>query len=459
MAFTCKYEALDAATRDYLQAVRRRKGQRTPGVFAGEGDPLPWLGLVAGPFVGMSLLLYSFSSGKDAWATALIQTAGVLIGGWPVWFAVRRWSSGGSTWYGGRYQYFDPLHVYEVRGETVRVSGLQAVRGVSAVGPAVRFDLGERALTVPVRSAKKSAEVEEYYAAMAELEGRPDGNWAHVDPAELGAAAKYFADTHEVPREVSDTGLEVAEVPAAPAPSGRAGWGFGGLLLILVAAVGLFAAFSAVNVPLGDGMAFTKAKAGGAPGLRGYLLDPRNTAHREEAKQLLAKAYDLPVDRLKALDKATKPEVRDGLVKLLDVLRSSDSPVVSIRVVEDAAAGGMDTTTQLRADLADGLARSIGPELIAFVAPPDDKPAHLTVRYKLPPAKEDDDGVPPVAAVTVEVRPTLDAPPAAGSWLMPLRVNPGMVGVQRLDLLKQELSKELVGEWRPTPANLGAGDF
>ena len=91
MAFTAKFEALDAATREYLQAVRKRKGNRTPGVFAADGDALPWLGLVLGPFVGMLMFIASFGGGKDAWATAMLQTAGVLIGGWPIWFAVRRW--------------------------------------------------------------------------------------------------------------------------------------------------------------------------------------------------------------------------------------------------------------------------------------------------------------------------------------------------------------------------------
>ena len=454
MAFTCKFETLDPDTRGYLQAVRTRQGRHTAGVFAAGGaEVLPWIGLVVGPFVGLLMVLGSFGGNKSPAATAMLQTAGVLVGGWPVWYAVRRWASGGSRWYGGRFQFFDPLHVYQVDGETVTVNGLQAVRGVEARGAAVQFDLGERGLRVPVGSAKKAAEVEEYYAAMAELEGRPDGRWANAGPAELGAAARYFADTEEEPREVSDTGLEVAEVPDAPAVAARAGWGVGGLLLITLAGAGLFAAFWAVNVPLGDEIAFGRAKEGGAPGLRAYLLDPRNTSHRDEARQLLAKAYDLPVAHLKGLDPGEQPALRDALVKLLDALRTSDSPVVSIRVTSETP--GDDMATSLRSELADGLARSIGPELIAFVGPPDDKPAHLTVKYTLPQAKPDGDenqGIPEVVALTVEVRATLDGEPAAASWRVPLKINPGVEGVQRLDLLKQELCRELVGEWRPAPA-------
>lgn len=460
MTFTAPFEALDADTRDYLQAVRRRRGRGTPGVYAAAGDPLPWFALVLGPTFGLVLFALSFNSSKDAWATALLQTAAVLIGGWPVWFAARRWASGTSRWYGGRYTYFDPLTVYQVNGETVTVTSLAAVRGVEAGtrpgGGAVRFDLGDAARVVSVRTVAQAQRVEDYYAAMAELEGRPDGKWANADPAVLGAASRHFADTQEEPREVSDTGLELADVPRSPAVTARSGWGCGGLLLVLVAGAGLFAAFWAVNVPLGDDIAFNEAKQAGAPGLRGYLLDPRNSRHRDEARQLLAKAYDPPIARLKGLPAGVNPELRAGLIALLDALRASDSPVVSIRVTQEAGPGEPDTATQLRSELADGLARSIGPELIAFIAPPDDKPAHLGVKYKFLPPK--DDGL-PVAAVTLEVRTALDKPPTTGSWEVPLRVNPGLAGVQRADLLKQELSRELVGEWRPAPPRLGAGDF
>ncbi len=461
MAFTCKFETLDPATRGYLQAVRTRKGRHTPGVFAAGGaEVLPWVGVIVGPFVGLLMVLGSFGGDKSPAATAMLQTAGVLVGGWPVWYAVRRWASGGSRWYGGRFRYFDPLHVYQVDGEAVSVHSLQAVQGVEAGGAAVRFDFGEGGLRMPVGSARKAAEVADYYAAMAELESRPDGRWANAPAAELGAAAKYFAESEEEPREVSDTGLEVAEVPDAPAATARAGWGLGGLLLILLAGAGLFAAFWAVNVPLGDEMAFSRAKEGGAPGLRAYLLDPRNTSHRDEARQLLAKAYDLPVAHLKGLDPGEQPALRDGLVKLLDALRTSDSPVVSIRVTSETP--NDDMATSLRTELADGLARSIGAELIAFVGPPDDKPAHLTVTYKLPqakPADDDNKDMPEVVALTVEVRPTLDGEPTTASWRLQLRINPGLEGVQRLDLLKQELCRELVGEWRPAPPAAGGGGF
>ena len=213
-------------------------------------------------------------------------------------------------------------------------------------------------------------------------------------------------------------------------------------------------------MPLGDELAFTQAKQGGAPGLRGYLLDPRNKSNRAEAEQMLARTYDAPVNKLKSLDPGQQPVLREGVIKLLDVLRTSTSPVVSISVTEDGAPPGADTSTQLRSELADGLARSIGPELIAFITPPDDKPAHLTVKYKLPPLRANPiEDVPEVVFLSVEIRPTLDAAPSAATWRQVLKVNPGLIGVQRMDMLKQELSKELVGEWKPMPINLGSGDF
>jgi hypothetical protein len=461
MSFACQFDQLDPDTRDYLHAVRRRQGKGTPGVFVADPDPLPWLAVVVGAVVGSVLFVLSFDSTKGPAPTAALQTAAVLLGGWPIWFAVRRFASGTSRWYGGRFKYFDPTHVYDVRGERVVVTDLADVQAVTAGGGAVRFDLGGRPVTVPVASVAAAGQVEDYYAAMAELEGRPDGKWVAAPPAVLGAAAKYHAENGQEPAQPSDTGLEVESLPT-PTVAGRGGFGCGGLILLIVAAAGLFAAFYAVNIPLGDRLAFDRAKQGGAPALRAYLLDPAHSARADEARQLLAKAYDGPVARLKAAP-TTKPELRDAVVKLLEELRGSLSPLVSIRVADKSPGADPTAVTGLRSELADGIARSVGPELIAFVSPPDDKPAHLTVRYKITtskPADEDDDRpANESAAVTVEVRPKLDQPPVTASWTAPLRVNPGLAGVQRLDLLKQELARELVGEWRPAPAGAGGGGF
>lgn len=141
------------------------------------------------------------------------------------------------------------------------------------------------------------------------------------------------------------------------------------------------------------------------------------------------------------------------MVKLLDSLRTAETAVVSIQVKQktgDAASASSDAASRLRTDLADGLARSIGPELIAFVAPPDDKPAHLNVTYEILPGKPGQAGAD--VNLSVEVRADVDQPPvSATTWAVNLPLNAGMAAVQTMDLLKIELSRELVGEWKPAP--------
>ena len=61
-----------------------------------------------------------------------------------------------------------------------------------------------------------------------------------------------------------------------------------------------------VNAPVNDEFAFDRAEGDRAPGLRGYLLDDRNTRHRDEG-ELLAKCYrpaGLPAPKLAAGEEA-----------------------------------------------------------------------------------------------------------------------------------------------------------
>jgi hypothetical protein len=466
MPLTCHFEELDQPTRDYLHDVRVRKGNGTPGVYIPGKNPWPLVALCFGPLVGLILFFAPVGSGKPAWAIACLQTAGLLVGGWSVLYAVRRWLPGRSTSYGGFFHYFDPLHVYVVAGENVTVHSLKTVRGVRAFGNwanggGVDFDLGDdRRFAVRLKPASAGRAVEGYYAAMAELEGDQNAQWATADPAVLGAAAKYMVDEEAPPRDAAQLGLEVDSLPADPGRDRRAGWGLLPLAVLFAAGFGVFLLGLMVNAPVNDEFAFDRAKATGAPGLRGYLLDDRNTRHREEAKQLLAKCYDRPILQLQNLPAGKKPEARAGVVKLLESLRTAETAVVSIQVKQKtgATASTSDSATRLRSELADGLARSIGPELIAFAAPPENKPAHLSLTYEMPDGEFGPPGT--EVNVTMEVRTDIEQPPVStAAWTIALPLNPGNVTQQTADLLRIELSRELVGEWKPAPVMNTNGDW
>lgn len=457
MALTCKFEELDDETREYLLEVRARKGRGTPGVYVPVTDVRPLIAVVAGPLAGLLIFFLALRSSKDAWAVALLQTAGLLIGGWCVAYALRRWFAAGSDSYGGYFAYFDPLHAYQVKGETVTVTRLRQLRAVEADGPRVWFDLSDVEASAPVGSADKARLVEDYYAAMEQLEKQEDGPWRTAPVAELGAAALMTAEDGKPPRKVEHLDLDLEKVPEGPSRGNRAGLGLLGLFLIPVAAVGLFLILTMINRPLGDDLAFDQAKADGAPGLRGYLLDDRNTRNRDEARRLLAQQYDAPIAKLNGPPAPKNPELRRGMVKLLEMLKTSETPAVAIAVSEDGTdAAATFRATEMRRELADGLARGIGAHLIAFAEPPKDQPAHVTIRYRFTP-----DGVGNTAAtVDVEVRTDLEKPPVAkGSWeAIPAGSN--IPPATAVSVLKAAICTELVGSYVPAPpADFGGGDF
>lgn len=464
MPLVCKFEELDDATREYLHDVRTRRGRGTPGVYVPASNSLPVLALLLGPLVGLILLVWGLSSTKPAWAVALLETAGFLVAGWSITYALRRWLAGRSRVYGGRFAYFDPLYAYQVNGEVVTITSLKAVSGVGAVPASdtrpsrVEFELnGDRVVAVPVRSLVDAQLVEEYYAALDELEHQKEGPWANAPYAELGAAAKYAAEEDELPPKASRLDLDFDEIPDDPGRERRAGLGVPALLAIPLAALALYGLLWAVNIPVGDELAFDRAKEGGAPGLRGYLLDERNTRHRDEAAKLLSQMYNEPVTRIKSRPPGRQPELREGMLKLIDSLRTASTPVVSIDV-EKKKGGAVVTNdglaSQLRTEVADGLARVVGPKLIAFAQPAQGKPAHLTIRYEIQPDGKGRSTV----AYDVDIRLDPDSAPVAHAAWTDDKELP--FGAQEVNELKQRLCKELVGEYRPAPPmNFGGGDF
>src|SRR5690606_11240721 len=100
------------------------------------------------------------------WAVALLQTAAFLVGGWSILYAFRRWFAGRSKSYAGHFTYFDPLFVYEVEGEMVRLIDLYGVKSITAVkmaGAGIEFDYGNgRTELVKVGHPRTAQAVEEY---------------------------------------------------------------------------------------------------------------------------------------------------------------------------------------------------------------------------------------------------------------------------------------------------------
>jgi hypothetical protein len=213
---------------------------------------------------------------------------------------------------------------------------------------------------------------------------------------QVGGVAKYLVEEDAEPRAIQDTALKLDSIPEQVSKVRRPKSGILGYLAVIGVGVALFAMFSAVNPGLQDDRNFAAAKDKadnpvdadhiGAQGYRDYLLNPRNTKHREVAIEQLAALYDKPINRVKVA--ATDPKLRDGMVALLESLRGPDSPAVSIDVsdkTEGVPANG-PIATGLRSMLSDGIAKACGKDMIVFVEKPKDVPdIHALIEVKYSP--------------------------------------------------------------------------
>ena len=204
----------------------------------------------------------------------MFQTAGVMLGGWLVVYAFRRWFASGRK-FAGFFTYFDPTHVYQVEGESVTVTDVSDFESVDVVhshsngsygGSRVNFELNGRRLAVPVTGEAKADLIEEYYRSVVKLEEHDDRKWRDLPAAEMGGVAKYVATKEEMPYDASDIRLEVTETPEKPEREHRAGPALLRYAVILGIGGLVYLAFWKMNDPVRDARAFARAADAGAPG-------------------------------------------------------------------------------------------------------------------------------------------------------------------------------------------------
>jgi hypothetical protein len=399
MLETYDYSQLDPATKAYLRDVRAMKGYGTPGFFFGVGYSRPLWAFLFGAFILGFFLWIASTSNKAPWAVAALQTAAILMGGWLILYAFRRWLANTET-FAGWFFYFDPAHAFIGEGEKIRVAALPSDTEIQPIGDSVRFMTQHDGFTVKLPTRAAAGMVADYYAAVDWVLAKQDGPWAGIPLVEVGGVAKYLAEEDQEPPSIQDAGLKLDSLPEQVTAVRKPKSGMLGYLAVIGVGVVLFGLFSAVNPGLQDDRNFAAAKGKadnpvdsdhlGAQGYRDYLLNERNTKHRDDATRLLAELYDKPINRVKAA--ASDPVLRDGMVALLESLRGPDSPAVSIEVTDKSTgmpAGG-PMSDGLRSMISDGIAKACGKDMIVFVAKPKDVPdahAHLDVKYATVPGQ------------------------------------------------------------------------
>ena len=363
MTTTYLLEELDEPTREYLLHVRDGEDKGTPGAYAPTSNSWPTLGCIFGPIIILGTLFFTLNSDTgivfdDPTRVALLQTAGLLVGGWMFVAALRVWARKRSDKYAGHWVYADPLHLYEAKGEQVKVTPLEDLVGARAThnlnndkyqntALEIRFTK-KRRVTVQMNHQGRADRLAQYLAYIGWCYGPDGGDRAKLPPAVLGALARYVAKNEEEPVK-ADGSLDLdllniisGEVPDDPQQDRRATPKIVAYLVMLPAVVICPFVMAQINIPFRDDAIF--AAVTHAPVeprfLRSYLVDPRNTAHREAVAAQLSGCYSPVIQHVRAT--ARDEALKTGLVKVLESLRRAEQPIVSIRVRETKSPKGAE---------------------------------------------------------------------------------------------------------------------
>lgn len=378
--FTTSYKNLDEPTRTYLGGVARTKGRGAPGIYVvGRTNAWPVISLTFGGvllFFGFGLTL---ASPKAPWACALLLTSTTLLGGWMVLYPIRRWFFSGI----GTFQFFDPHTVYESNSGEVTVTNVidrtnmestENFNNNSYTSTSIHFHLPGKTFTSNIASRRDAETVAEYYGYLFELGN--DAAYQNFSPAELGAVAKYTVIEGQLPSDLKLVDLTVSEMPMVP-DAKKIGTGLAIRLLVIVgAAVAIFSLSWMFLSPIQDEIAFADAGKYGVQGYRDYLLDERNTSHRDEARAKLKELYQPAIAKAGGCPNVAEKQAWTDLMTNLSEYEGL--PVVSIAVTSETEKAH---TTAMRAWMADALGSFFGPTHVVFVEPPEGSKAMVECMF------------------------------------------------------------------------------
>lgn len=484
-------EELDDATRSYLIEVRDRQGSGMPGVFSPVAHP--WgCGCGCGSIIiGLTLVLtLTTMMGviyNDPDRVALLQTAGLLVGGWLVFSWYRGRGKRGDRATAGNWVYVDPLHLYQARAEQVLITPIADVAGATCNhiednnGKYQKSSVtlswpGGSKYTLFVSDQVRAEQLITFINYVAWARGPEGGTRASLPPGDLGALGSAVARTEQEPHDAdgnpapSLTGVDVRTVPDAPHREKRSVPRVLPYIVLILAGAACFMLMREINIPLRDNATYDAVvEIPQEPfKLRIYLLDQRNTRHRAEVYTLLERFYTRKaIGWVRA--NGQDPELREGMAQVLDSLKRADLEVVSIRVKEVKSPAGAEGGAARREEaIRQGIGdksraalsaiepkvtyppnlkppdpqHPVGEQLIAFVAMPEGAPApHFDIAYRFEPAANGQYDL----YCTVTVRTDVAANPVASKDLLIGRYPAGVVDIDAVNTLILRVVRDLIG--------------
>jgi hypothetical protein len=464
MSTTFNFEELDDATHDYLVAVRDAEGLGSPGVFVATSDSLPGCGCIAGPILIVVTLMLTLTTWlgiiyDDPVGVALLQTGGLLVGGWLLIAGFR--GGKGSDKVAGTWVYADPLFLYEAYREQVTATPIDEVveahfthnyNNGAYQNSVVNISMGGNAVsTITIVNEARAEQMVVYLNYLAWARGPDGGERANLPAATLGGLAKYVAKNDHEPLDAESNinlnliELDITEVPEEPTREGRATPAIVPYLVMLgFGVVCFFFLAFVINPPLRDDAIYDAIMKAPEPRfLRAYLVDKRNKLHRKEVTDKLSQFYDPAILHVKT--HGTDVSLKRGMADVLESVKTADQPVVSIRVTEKNTPPGKEGSksareSSLRTEFVNGLTGEfkrqqwgqpvpppggmvfketpppVGDQLLAFIeAPEEAKNVHFDITYTISPA---DFGASQIT-LYVEIRANIeDANPAGRSTII-----------------------------------------
>ncbi|MBI3408339.1 MAG: hypothetical protein HY040_08280 [Planctomycetes bacterium] len=416
MTKTFIFEELDDVTQSYLRKARDSKGLHMTGVFALQGSYLPWFGLFGGLAVIILAFWFTLPPLGEPVKAAMLQAAGLLLGGWMIVAAVRVWSSRRSL---GNFVFADGVRLWEGRGEALRVTDLAGLEWVDAkdnynegkyTGTAFTLNLEGRQRSFSISNGDKATQMYEYLQALSKEPGF--GSDAAEDFQDIAPGEQVHAGA------ASKVTVAIAEHSPSPERVRQARSGIIAYAVIVLAAVVGVILLTPLNTSWRDDAIFDLVKTQRPPYLRdAYLIDPRNTRHREEVEALLARFYAPVIKDVQ--DHGGDKDLSGKFVAVLEKIKTAPRPTVSIRV-RDESKNQHELTRTARADklekrFVDAMSAFVSDDMIEFVKAPDEARPIFEIEFAFEPTK--DDARKSQLTWTVRIRQSVDEEQAlAKTW-------------------------------------------
>jgi hypothetical protein len=376
--FEC--EELDDATLDYLRTAHRHAGDGVPGLYLDAKAAnlaaawLPTAGAFLGPALVVGALLCTMGSLDDPINVAMLQTAGVFLGTWMFVAWLRAKIASKRPDYVGHFKLADPLYLWHAAGRGVFVTPLDGLEGAwvdhhhdnqgNYTTSKVTMRLDGARVAVDVKSEYQAERLEAYlnllpefdrglpaqrgYDALDELNRQEDGD---EEPAPVRRLVDSIPEPHKVRTVVTFWRYPVV--------------------------VALFAACFFVSwtlcKALRDDAVFDLVKSRRPPELRAYLIDRRNTRHRTEVLQLLAKFHEEAAQKIER--KNGDAQLKAGLASLVRGVAHEPQPVVTIYVKQTQQANPRDQSLLFASQGMQSLRKGLIKDLTEYLTPANEAAA------------------------------------------------------------------------------------